>query len=238
MISTPALVETIKRFNQTETELKGGWQPQLPLELALVEASLLYTSEGAEPQTEAPERMERTPELHNHDQVREQMREYPQPESQATRQEDETTAAGEYNVTEAGVTLSALQQHWRQVLESARAHDKSVQALLNSTYPGEAENQVVTLHVAHEFAREKLSQRRAKRLVEELISEVMGQHCQVEYKVVTSQADTLRGEPADIESAPMSVTRRERRDEWADDPLAQAARQMGAEVRSMNEGSE
>jgi DNA polymerase-3 subunit gamma/tau len=237
-IGTPALLEAIKRFNQTETELKGGWQPQLPLELALVEASLWHASDAAEPRAAAREPMENTPQPHNHDQIRESVSEYPQPESQATDREGQTTAMEQHNATATGVTLSVVQQHWRQVLENARTQDKSVQALLNSTYPGEAEDQVVTLHVAHEFAREKLSQRRAKRLVEDLISEVVGQHCQVEYKVVASQDDVLRGDPADIEPAQTNIKRHERRDEWADDPLAQAARQMGAEVRPMNEGSE
>ena len=36
--STPALLEAIRLFNNAATEARGGWQPSLPLELALAEA--------------------------------------------------------------------------------------------------------------------------------------------------------------------------------------------------------
>lgn len=37
-VSLPQILAAIKRFSEAATELKGGYQPQLPLELALVEA--------------------------------------------------------------------------------------------------------------------------------------------------------------------------------------------------------
>jgi hypothetical protein len=107
------------------------------------------------------------------------------------------------------------------VLESVRARDRSVQALLNSTEPAEVENETLTLHVAHEFARDKLCQGRARRLVEEVLSQVLGQSCRIEYVVADAAVDVGPTESGNT---------------WDDDPLVQAARQMGAEVRPIDEG--
>jgi hypothetical protein len=119
------------------------------------------------------------------------------------------------------LSLQDVREHWPQVLENVRARDRSVQALLNSTRPAELENGTLTLHVAHEFARDKLSQGRARRLVEEVLSQVLGQSCHIEYVVVDSSVDGGL-----IES----------NDTWDDDPVVRAARQMGAEVRPIDEG--
>jgi hypothetical protein len=69
------------------------------------------------------------------------------------------------------------------VLETVRARDRSVQALLNSTRPLAAQRELVTLWVAHQFARDQLSQARKKRLVEDALSQVFSRRCRVEYKL-------------------------------------------------------
>jgi len=231
-IPTPALVQAIKRFSQAETELKGGWQPQLPLELALVEAAMPMTGEvvAAPAVASQPAR------------VREVAPSYqiePEPvaanvetERPSPVQRESTDPPPANVVAEDGLTLEAVQRSWRQVLEGVRARDRSVQALLNSTRPAVVQGGLVILHVAHDFARSKLSQGRAKRLVEETLSQVLGQSCQVDYKVVAFAEETSSADPTagTFESAP--------REGWADDPLVQAARQMGAEVRLIDEGRE
>jgi DNA polymerase-3 subunit gamma/tau len=231
-IPTSALVQAIKRFSQAETELKGGWQPQLPLELALVEAAMPTADEGVSPPAAASQSArvrERAPSYHV------------EPEPVATNVESKLPSPAQPEsadppsanvVAEEGLTLEAVQRSWRQVLESVRARDRSVQALLNSTRPADVQGELVTLHVAHDFARSKLSQGRAKRLVEEILSQILGQTCQVDYKVVAFTEEASSADPT------ASAFENEPREGWADDPLVQAARQMGAEVRLIDEGRE
>jgi DNA polymerase-3 subunit gamma/tau len=217
-ISTSALVQTIKQFSQAEADLRGGWQPQLPLELALVEGIVDSGSEVmASPAAAAQPTVAReTPTV------------YPataEPVSATTPQSpldpEPTSATEDRDVPLEGLSLKHVQQHWPQVLESVRARDRSVQALLNSTEPAEVENETLTLHVAHEFARDKLCQGRARRLVEEVLSQVLGQSCRIEYVVADAAVDVGPTESGNT---------------WDDDPLVQAARQMGAEVRPIDEG--
>jgi len=231
-ISTPALVQAIKRFSQAETELRGGWQPQLPLELALVEAVMQPVGKVAESPAEVPQPA-RVRETVSAYQVKpEPVGASVEPEPPSPAQHESVYPLHQAATTEDGLTLEAVQQSWRQVLESVRTRDRSVQALLNSTRPAAVQGGTLILHVAHEFARSKLSQGRAKRLVEEVLSQVLGQSCQVDYEVVAFAEETSAADPA------ADTFQGESREVWADDPLVQAARQMGAEVRLIDEGRE
>jgi DNA polymerase-3 subunit gamma/tau len=217
-ISTSALVQVIKQFSRVEADLRGGWQPQLPLELALVEGIVGSAGETMEPPVTAAQtpvvRESPAAFLANPEPVGVTSPQPPVEQAPVTVAQDQDAAPEE-------LSLQDVRKHWPQVLENVRARDRSVQALLNSTQPAEVENGTLTLHVAHEFARDKLSQERARRLVEEVLSQVLGQSCHIEYVVVDSSVD---GGP--IES----------NDAWDDDPVVRAARQMGAEVRPIDEG--
>lgn len=231
-ISTPALVQAIKRFSQAEAELRGGWQPQLPLELALVEAVVQPVGKVAESPAEVsqPARVRETTSSY-------QMQPEPvgasvEPEPPSPAQHESVHPPHQAAAAEGGLTLGGVQRSWRQVLEGVRTRDRSVQALLNSTRPAAVQEGMLILHVAHEFARSKLSQGRAKRLVEEVLSQVLGQSCQVDYEVVAFAEEASPADP------PMGTFQGEAHEVWADDPLVQAARQMGAEVRLIDEGRE
>jgi DNA polymerase-3 subunit gamma/tau len=229
---TPALVQAIKRFSQAEAELKGGWQPQLPLELALVEAAMPAADEVVTSPAVASQPVRVREMAPSYRVESEPVAATVEPERPSPAQRESADPPSANVVAEDGLTLEAVQRSWRQVLESVRTRDRSVQALLNSTRPAAVQGGLVILHVAHDFARSKLSQGRAKRLVEEILSQVLGQSCQVDYKVVAFAEEAPSADPAasTFESVP--------REGWADDPLVQAAKQMGAEVRLIDEGRE
>jgi DNA polymerase-3 subunit gamma/tau len=226
-IGTPELLQAIKRFNQAEAELRGGWQPQLPLELALVEVIAEQGEEMAKPPVTAPPAAP--------------MREAPGGYSTAAGGgggdvphalmsalgEPGPLAQGQVAAAEE-LSLQAVQRCWLQVLEEVKTRDQSVQALLNSARPVNVRAGTVTLQVAHAFTQAKLSEARARRLVAEVLSQVLGQSCRVEYEIVNSPTEA--SPPGDWQAGA--------RDAWADDPVVRVAREMGAEVRPINEGSE
>ncbi len=220
-MGTPELVQAIKRFNQAEAELKGGWQPQLPLELALVE--LVTGQQGgaisAPPAVNSrsvavkPDKGQAKAEpLEANDGEGEEAAPA-QPESQPSAQVEKTAAGG--------LTVEVVQQRWPQVLAEMKARDKGIQALLNSTHPADVRDGIVILNVDHEFARGKLSEQQTKRLVEEVLSQICEQDCQVHCRIAASSPAVARGQS-------------ELQDEWADDPVVQAAKGLGAEVRPIS----
>ncbi len=52
--AAPALLRAIRAFNTAANDVKGGWQPQLPLELAIVECTTLVAPPIPEPSLPAP----------------------------------------------------------------------------------------------------------------------------------------------------------------------------------------
>ncbi len=241
-ISTPDLVWAIKRFSEAEAELKGGWQPQLPLELALVEASI----GSAREETESPAAASRAV-LARDAPWSEKTNPQPdstgvQPGSSAPIEAVTVSAEREERDAADSLTLDVVRERWPEVLGNVRVRDKSIQALLNSTHPiAVQESGRVTLGVAHEFAQNKLSQGRARRLVEEVLGDVFSQSCQVEYQVVASPeeastSETLTDETSSVSGPAPDTDRNAPPDTWTDDPVVRAAKQMGAEVRPIDEG--
>ncbi len=205
-ISTPDLLQAVRQFNQAETELRGGWQPQLPLELALVELIIQPQAEAfpaAAPPGRAPAPAETPPAKGSG------------PKKPAPAQPKAPAKAPAQAPAQAGLILEAVQGKWPQVLAEMKARDLGVQALLNSARPGGVQAGVVTLDVEHEFARDKLSRQRTKQLVEDVLSQVCEQRCRVEYRIVPAS----------------NAERKQDGEKWADDPLVQAAKNLGAEVR-------
>jgi DNA polymerase-3 subunit gamma/tau len=109
------------------------------------------------------------------------------------------------------LSIDAVRRLWPQVLAAMKARDLTVQALLNSAHPSDVQESTIVLGVEHAFAQDKLSQGATRQLVIEVMNEVYGQPCQVEYQLASSSQDPVA--------------------QWAVDELH-------AEVRPINEGSE
>ncbi len=200
-----ALVEAIKRFNQAESELREGWQPQLPLELALIEAIFASDGQGggslaaAEKATPPGAPVKAAP-------AGEEQKSGP---LEAVPPEREPAPS-------ARLSVALVERQWPQVLMAMRARSSQIQALLNSAHPVAAEAGAIGVNVEHEFARSKLSETRNKRLVEEVLSQVLGQQVQVAFQ---------------LGKAP---EQKAQRDALADDPVVQAMKKLGAEVRAID----
>ncbi len=134
--ATLDVLRMIKSFNAAATDLRGGWQPSLPLELALAESmempavvpSVSRSSGTATPQgPDASKRAVPGPEkkpaetLSPKADVRVQV-----PEKPAAKAVVEPAAA------EAGVTLEQVMKAWRQIRALIKPRSQLLDGLLNS----------------------------------------------------------------------------------------------------------
>jgi len=206
-IGTTVLVEAIKRFNQAESELRGGWQPQLPLELALVEAIFAFDGRGGG--SSAPAVLEKAPPPSA------PVKSAPAGEEKKPRPV-ETVPPERAPAPSAMLSVALVERQWPQVLAAMRVRSSQIQALLNSAHPVAAEAGTISVTVEHEFARGKLSEARNKRLVEEVLSQVLGQQVQVVFQLGKSPEQ------------------KEKQAALADDPVVQAMKKLGAEVRAID----
>jgi DNA polymerase-3 subunit gamma/tau len=178
-LQVPELVAGIKRFSTAVAESKGGWQPQLPLELAFVECvsakQLPSVAQGVKEsppvavQPAAPSRAKADHALGKAGRPtysREAVPATPEPPV-AQQLPGEPLPAG-------SLSLSLVQKRWGQVRASLkRGKHYSVEALLNSGQLLGVEGETVILGFEHGFHREKMGADNNREAVEEALAEVM-----------------------------------------------------------------
>jgi DNA polymerase-3 subunit gamma/tau len=172
------LVEGVRRFSTAVTESKGGWQPQLPLELAFIECvAERQVPPPPEPQAERrpalgePSAEPAPPSAEEVEGPAQRSRptEKPAPPSlEPSRPTPGPSAAGR-------ISLAAVQGKWDKVRAALKDQKHySVEALLNSGQLLGVEGDVVVLGFEHLFHRDKMGAEGNRQAVEQALSEVMG----------------------------------------------------------------
>jgi DNA polymerase-3 subunit gamma/tau len=159
-IARPALLRALRAFNEAVNDYKGGWQPQLALELALMES----VHGPAEPipapapaaQTAQPTAAPATP--------------APQPQAA----EDAVVAPGD------------IQGKWVEIQQEAHKLDKFVPALLQHFQVHSIESNLVTLSTHNAIFRDKLDTGDKRQILEKALYQVMKTPLRV--RVVLQQA--------------------------------------------------
>jgi len=192
-LSLGRLVEGLRLFSQSEVAARGDVRPQMPLELAFVQATLAGSSrEEVRPQPvarsgEPPARGERPP----------QPGASPAGERRAAskggadvaRQEAAAVAASPAPSAQAerppapepdNAALAALVEHWPRLLQALREKSRPLEALLRSGRPQQVSGGRVVLAMEASFHRERVMEDKNRRLLEEALRELLGVPCQVE----------------------------------------------------------
>jgi len=236
VFSRRELAKALQRFNEAAAEARGGWQPQLPLEMAFVEAILSTEPEtpdhggGAGRETRprsasSPARSaQATPAAKKRSQPRKtklaasEAKSAPSP-PQSVR---EPSPAYEEAAGQSDLSLDALQGRWSDFLYDLRVRNISLEALVRSCEPVVVEDDVVVLRFTRKFNRDTVAEDEKQRIVEEALSDLFGQHVRVRCVL------------GDQESAPQSGAQPggENSDGVeSSDPLVRfAVRELGAQV--------
>jgi len=254
-LSTKALLRMLRLFNQASLDLKASLQPQLPLELAFMEAVLdedsatesgrtvSETQQGAGPEvTAAPPPSATSPAVLQEDQAAEGSRTAqvvavdtsPQPLST-----EETTTGREGEAPPAsGITLEKVRLNWARILAEIRPHNRSAEALLRSGCAEAVEGNIVVLGFPYAFHKERVEEPKCQALVEQVFSRVLGSPCRIRCILVSKSnskptpqlTKTPRPEPAKADRK----DRGSKEDKYraiAEDPVVRAAvDKYGAQV--------
>jgi DNA polymerase-3 subunit gamma/tau len=249
------LARAIRLFNQAATETKGGWQPQLPLEMALVEAMLPPDDEVAAPTTHSQPVPASSPPPASRSSSPSSAgpSSSPGPQSASTHsagvapaqpeRSQETNAVREpeptYNspAPSAGptpaLTIEMIRDRWPGVLNALRPRNLSLEALMRSCRPVAVEEDVVVLGFEYDFHRGKVEEEQNKRDVEDALSEMVGQRCRVRCQMAEKDQQERAAPPPQrsssepIEGKPTPPVEQT----VADDPVVRAAiEDLGAQV--------
>lgn len=233
--SLSGLAWAVRLFNRAVTEPAAGWQPQLLLEMALVEAVL--------PAGEAPGGVDRGPARVSVGRVTESpgppvatpkdvevaprraaARSTSEPPVQAPKAAESALAYDGLQPLDGPLTPDTLRSRWPDLLAALRLRNLPLEALMRSSTPLAVDGDVVVLGFEFDLHRKRLEEESNKQDVEDVLTRLAGRQVQVRCELakphrhagakVTSSAALATPLPADVE----------------DDPVVRAALDLGAQV--------
>jgi DNA polymerase III subunit gamma/tau len=158
------LTRAIKLFNQAAADLRGGWQPQLPLELALVDAVQPPATIAAAAPAALP--------VHK-----------PAPSATAKPRPvvdappvQPVTAREPVHPRNAGLALGDVQSRWPDIMREVKMRSVPTEALLKSCHAIDVEGATVILSWTTDTLKNKFESGKSQRLVEEVLSGMFDQH--------------------------------------------------------------
>jgi len=182
-LELPALLKVMRAFNAAANDVRGGWQPQLPLELAIVECSAPPPAADAPtppPATSRPVEPPPKPE-------RPARAETPPPSPQPTA---EPPAAQPPSLPASGARPANvnLRASWNHLLAMMREKDKVVEALLRSCNVAGLEGNNLKLTTQVKLVCEKINdQPQTRQLISNVLSEVLGFQCGIQCTLATGR---------------------------------------------------
>ncbi len=219
------LTRAIRLFNQAATETRVAWQPQLLLELALMEAVLPADAAAppASPPPPPPTRPQpagRGPSTTSAPSSRSTSPSSPpaSPAAPPDRPAPPATEPDSPPSSATACTLDEVASRWSALLSEIRSRNLSLEALLRSCRPVAVEENTVLLGFEHAFHKGRVGEENNRRLVEDTLTRLLGRSVQV--RCVLSQENS-----APVQASPSSASPSE------EDPLIQRAMQeLGARV--------
>jgi DNA polymerase-3 subunit gamma/tau len=168
-----ALLKTIRAFNTAVADLRSGWQPQLPLELALVESAKPVSEEepvdDSEPQTEA--RYSRSAGAAGRRKIGVASTEQSQPEAEST----------------SAISLDDVISRWGDLCKRAEK-DVQLHALLPWHEPYRMDGDILVLGTSNEMLKPKMEKPQNMQNLEALVRQVFGEGVRVRIELVAEKA--------------------------------------------------
>ncbi|HHS96570.1 MAG TPA: DNA polymerase III subunit gamma/tau [Chloroflexi bacterium] len=227
------LARAVRLFNEAATEARAAWQPQLPLELAFVEAALPpeerrsgggsppavtppgykgASSPPGEPRPKVPSRQQASPRSAERPST-------PSPSRSAEPPPPQHVAPTRPPV-EGMPPLEAFRDRWADLLRAIHPHNHSLAALLRSGHPLRVEGETLVLGFQYPFHQGKVSEENNRRAVEDALERLFGRPIRVRCELVPKDNQAAPSHPAPSASQP-SVR---------DELVEAAVRELGARV--------
>jgi len=231
--SPRTLAQAVRLFNQAAAEAKGGWRPQLPLEMAFVEAMLPPKEESTPRERSAPPTPRTPPPSRpatpssapsSSPPARARPSSSPQAQAQPEAVKEPEVAYRDAAPGDGSLTPETLRSRWPELLNALRPRNLALEALMRSCEPLAVEGDVIVLEFVHKFHRGKVDEEHNKRVIEQALSDLVGQRYRVRCVLARSERDAASGSVSKPpSSSPEQIV--------AEDPVVRAAvEDLGAQV--------
>ncbi|MBN2085415.1 MAG: DNA polymerase III subunit gamma/tau [Anaerolineales bacterium] len=189
-IDPSVLYRAIRSFSHAAADLRSGWRPQLPLELALIDSILdpgspnpaagAPTASGSSgaggssrpvPQRPAPAAPAPKPAV--------KLAEKP-PQAYAVAPPDSGHASG--------MTLARIRESWSRVIGTIRERDSRSYTLFARAQPGSYEGDLLSVYVDSDLVRQKCSRPETLLLLQGVLAEVLGSPLRIRFAIGKTQS--------------------------------------------------
>ena len=207
-ISRQRLLKAIRAFNAAVNNYTGGWQPQLSLELALIEILQEEDEPPAPISTGQPAPVSRP-------RARSQTAPAEQP-AEAPVEDDFERASASAPGEPPAYEVKKIQHGWMQILTRVHQYNRNIPPLLDHAHVRAIEGNRLVLGVPTKFFQEKIAEPERARVIEQAIHDLHQVKLRIEVRVADAAASPE--EATDSESAAV------------DDPLVAAGKELGGIV--------
>jgi DNA polymerase-3 subunit gamma/tau len=194
LIPAVSLVRAIRAFSYAAGDLRSGWRPQLPLELALVD-SILEPSVAAEPAGKLPPSRSAGAASPFKPASAKPAPPAAAPAAPAAPQIKPTTAATESTAAQPqtaqpvhGLTLTRIQESWERVLAAIRERDSRSHTLFAGTLPDALDGDLLSVMVPSDLVRQKCSRPETLLVLQGVLAEILGAPMRIRFRVGTARA--------------------------------------------------
>jgi DNA polymerase-3 subunit gamma/tau len=183
--ATPRVLAALKRWNAATQDLRAGWQPQLPLEMAFVESLGAPEPAGAPAAVAAPQARAQAPAPAVPAAPREREAARPAAAKQpAARKTPAPVTAGVPPASGAAavppapaepeVTLAQVTARWQQVLDAVRTRNRNAVAVIREATPVSVDGRTLVLAFEHTFHKERVAEDKTRGLMQDALAQVLG----------------------------------------------------------------
>ena len=179
--SSAEVLRMIKSFNIAATDLRGGWQPSLPLELALAEVLEIPVSTDIG--------MKKTEMVYQAslDETKNQKSASKSSVLGPDMDQPGQKVGEKPDTSDTGVTLGQVSKAWKQICTEVKATDPNLNALLNSCHLLEVKNNILVLGFSSDILRSKADTPELLEITRKAVLKVVGVNLSIKCVVSTSK---------------------------------------------------
>ena len=195
-ISEEKLLKMINLFTQGLEGLKTAIIPELPLEVAIVEATMTRTETQTKPDLQAKTNVESVINL-----------EPAQAIEEATDKENEGEKRAK---SKKGLSIEKIKDKWSQVLRATKDHNPSLEALLRDGVPLGFEDGTLLLEFNYLFHKDKIADRKNREFLEGILADIF--KIQILLKCILREKTAVKVKPIKKAEAPETDIKKEDKD--------------------------
>jgi DNA polymerase-3 subunit gamma/tau len=239
------LIRATRLFNEAALEMKVGFLPQLPLELAFVEAVMEEPAAETSPAAKPEETQKQA--------ASSAVTPSAPPKTKVVREAPAPSEAPPAPAAKGGLSLDAVEKNWQDILTHLRELNKIAEALMRSVKLVDVEGNSVVIEAPSDLIKGRIEQQGSKSAVEQSIAHVLGvsaslrcvskgtyrssaqssQATGAQPEAINSSEDDQPGEQAESASTLDDSSQDSGEIDLENDPMVREALDLGAEIKNV-----